>query len=368
MCRPVIITLGHHVQISTQTEAQRRVDEIKIFQQELVRLQQSGIFNLSLEQLNSVASHHNALLAELSRGFDIDRTIVSRQLSTGMRIASFLGALALAASVFFLFYQFWGALSTSAQVAILVIAPLGSFIGTMWVQSRDSTGYYTKLAAMASFTCFVLDISMLGQIFNITPSDNALIVWAVFALLLAYACELDLLLVAGIVCLIGFIAARTGTWGGMYWLDFVDRPENFFPAAIVLFLVSKFVSHLRFTGFAMLYRVFSLLSLFIPMLILAHWGSSSYLDLDPKFIEHSYQIAGFLFSAGAIWLGIRRHWPEVVNTGEVFFVIFLYTKFQDWWWEAMPKYLFFMVMGLTAALINGLLKHLRETQSGDAKP
>ena len=36
-----------------------------------------------------------------------------------------------------------------------------------------------------------------------------------------------------------------------------------------------------------------------------------------------------------------------VNTGVVFFVIFLYTKFYDWWWDLLPKYLFFLILGLT---------------------
>jgi uncharacterized membrane protein len=253
------------------------------------------------------------------------------------------------------------------QVAILVLAPLGTFLGTMWAQKRDSTGYFAKLVAMVSFACFVLDITMLGQIFNITPSDNALIVWAAFALLLAYTCELRLLLAAGLICLVGFIAARTGTWSGMYWLDFGERPENFFPAAIVLFLIPQFVPHLRFAGFAMLYRVFALLSLFLPILVLANWGGGSYLDIDADFIRNGYQVAGFLFSAVAIWLGIRRNWPEMVNTGVAFFVIFLYTKFYDWWWETMPKYLFFLVLGLTAVLILVILKRLRTMQSGEAK-
>ncbi|SFI24199.1 Uncharacterized membrane protein [Collimonas sp. OK307] len=351
--------------IPTQTEAQRRVDEINVFQQELGRLQQGGVLTLSEEQQHSVSSHYQALLADLSRTFDIDRNIQSRQLSSGMRIASFLGALALAASIFFLFYQFWGTLSTPVQVAILVLAPLGTFLGTMWVQKRDSTGYFAKLVAMVSFACFVLDITMLGQIFNITPSDNALIAWAAFAMLLAYTCELRLLLAAGIICLIGFVSARTGTWCGMYWLDFGERPENFFPVAIMLFLIPQFVSHSRFAGFATLYRVFALLSLFLPMLVLADWGGNSYLDIDTDFIRHGYQLAGFLFSAGAIWLGIRRHWPEVINTGVTFFVIFLYTKFFDWWWESMPKYLFFLVLGLTAVLVLVILKRLRTMQAGE---
>jgi uncharacterized membrane protein len=85
----------------------------------------------------------------------------------------------------------------------------------------------------------------------------------------------------------------------------------------------------------------------------------SYLDLDPDVVQGFYQVLGFAGSAAAVWLGVRRHWPEVVNTGVSFFVIFLYTKFYDWWWETMPKYLFFLVLGLTAVLFLVVLRRLR---------
>jgi uncharacterized membrane protein len=123
-------------------------------------------------------AHHAKLEAELKSAYDVDSDQRSKQLSLGMRIASFLGALSLAASAFFFFYKFWGRLDTAAQVVILVVAPLATFTFTIWLGTRDSTGYFTKLAAMVSFACFVIDLSMLGQIFNITPSDKAFFGWA----------------------------------------------------------------------------------------------------------------------------------------------------------------------------------------------
>jgi hypothetical protein len=40
-------------------------------------------------------------------------------------------------------------------------------------------------------------------------------------------------------------------------------------------------------------------------------------------------------------------------------VIDLYTKFYDWWWDWMPKYLFFLTLGLVAILLLLLFKRLR---------
>lgn len=347
--------------ISSRQEAQQRADQIHVFQNELDRLEQEGVLALEPAQRQRVAEHHRDLLSQYAQAFDIDRDMHASQLSLGMRIASLFGALALSASVFFLFYQFWGWLSTTTQVVILIAAPLTMLGITLLIQRKDSSGYFAKLAALVTFACFVLNITMLGQIFNITPSDKALLPWAALAFLLAYACDIRLLLVAGILCMIAYVAARTGTWGGMYWLSFGQRPENFFPAAALLLAVPKFIRHQRYAGFPAMYRVFGLLTVFLPMLVMANWGSSSYLEWDANFIEGFYQVAGFVSTAFAVWFGVRKQWPEVINTGVTFFIIFLYTKIFDWWWDSMPKYLFFLVLGLVAVLFLFVLKRLRAT-------
>jgi uncharacterized membrane protein len=345
--------------ISSRQEAQQRADDILVFQAELSRLEREGVLELNESQRQALASYHEAQLVSLASGFDIDRNTRSKQLSLGMRVASFIGAIALAASVFFLFYQFWGYLSTSVQVSALVGASLGTFLLTALVDRFDSSGYFTKLAALLAFACFALNISMLGQIFNITPSDKALLAWGAFALVLAYTYDLRLLLAAAILCLVAFVAARTGTLGGVYWLHFGERPENFFPAAIGLFVVAFLPGQNRFAGFASLYRVAASLTLFLPMLVLANWGSLSYLNLDRESIQHIYQVAGFLGTAALVWWGGRRQYPELVNTGTTLFVVFFYSKLYDWWWDAMPKYLFFLVMGLAAILLLLVFRRIR---------
>lgn len=343
----------------SKTQAQQRAGQIRSFQAEASRLEAEGVVRFSADQQDAIHSYHDALLAGFSQTFDIDRNRQAKQLSLGMRIASFLGALALAASVFFLFYQFWGRFGSTAQVTILILASLATFSATGLIARVDESGYFVKLAAMVAFACFVLNIFMLGQIFNITPSDNALLVWAALALLLAYTQDVRLLLAAGIICLIIFLSARTGTWGGGYWVDFGERPENFLPAGLLLFFFPAWVDHRRLSGFGPIYRVFGLLTVLLPVLVLSNWGHGSYLIADPDLIEGGYQVAGFILSALAIGYGICRRYAEVTNTGNVFFVIFLYTKFFDWWWDIMPKYLFFLIIGLMALLFLVIFKRLR---------
>ena len=355
------------MQARSKAEAQKRADQIRHFRAELELMAQENILHLDEAQHEAVMEYHDSLLARMSKVFDVDTDSRGKQLSLGMRIASFLGALGLAASVFFLFYQFWGRFSTGVQVTILVLAPLMGLAVTMVAAFREHTGYFSKLIGLVTFACFVLNLSMLGQIFNILPSDRAFLVWAAFAFLLAYGADARLLLAAGIICISFFLSARMGTWGGCYWLHCGERPENFFPAAILLFLVPLFVPHRRFSGFAIIYRVFAMLLFFVPVLILSNWGVISYLDLDADSVEIIYQIAGFVFSAAAIWLGIQRGWSDVVTTGNVFFVIFLYTKFFDWWWDWMPKYVFFLIIGLSAILFLLIFKRLRRSMTGELK-
>ncbi len=126
--------------VTSKAAAQARADDIRAFSRELARLQDEGALSLDDGQRSALAAHHARLLAGYAQGFDIDRDARAAQLSLGMRVASFLGALARAASVFFLFYRFWGLLPTPAQVGILVGAVIATLAGTLWIQSRDRSG------------------------------------------------------------------------------------------------------------------------------------------------------------------------------------------------------------------------------------
>ncbi|WP_313118307.1 DUF2157 domain-containing protein [Ectopseudomonas guguanensis] len=339
-------------------QAQRRAERIAAFRAELAELHREQVLQLSTEQERGLTAYHEQLLAHYRQTLDIDADARARQLSLGMRLASLVGALALAAGLFFLFYQFWGLFDAGVQVAVLLGSSLGSLLLCFWLQARDASGYYAKLAAVLAFVCFVLNLSMLGQIFNITPSDKALLPWGALALLLAYQCRQRLLLVIALLCFGLFLAARLNDWTGLYWWSLDDHPEHFLPAAL-LFVLPQFIDQTRRIGFATCYRVVGLLYLFGPVLILSYWGQGSYLDWPPRWVEAFYQTLGFVLAGLVIWLGVRRSWAEVVNTGLGFALVLLFSKLFDWWWELLPRYLFFLLLGLIALLLLVMLQRWR---------
>jgi len=87
--------------IKSKSEAQYRADQIRQFQSELKIIEQKNIISLQDPQRFAITTYHENLISQLSSTFDIDSSRREKQLSLGMKIASFLGALGLAASVFF---------------------------------------------------------------------------------------------------------------------------------------------------------------------------------------------------------------------------------------------------------------------------
>ncbi len=343
--------------------AQRRADRVQAFREELTQLQAEGVVSLPEAAQARLDAYHRTLLDDFARQFDVNITGTEKQLTWGMRIVSFLGALAISAALFFFFYRFWGQLTTPAQVTILVAAPLAAALAADFAARRERTLYFASLLALVALTAFVLNLSVLGTIFNITPSQNAFLVWGAFALFFAYGYGLRLLLVAGLTCLMAYLAATVGTWSGCYWLSFGEQPENFIVAGALIAL-APLLPHSRHPQFAGIYRVYGLLAVFIAVLILSNWGTGSYLPWPTDAIEYFYQTAGFVLAGAVTALGIRRHWPGVTNLGSTFFVLFLYTKLFDWWWDWMPKYLFFLLLGLIAVGLLLVLRRLRSAGRG----
>lgn len=348
----------------TKTQAQTRADQIRAFRAEQALLEAQGILRLPEEKGARVRGYHDNLLRELFQAQDVDLNESARHLSLGMQIVSFLGASALAASLFFLFYQYWGYFTTAVQVLILISAQVISLLVAVWLKGVDASGYYAKLAALVSFVSWVLNIVMMGSIFNMSPSPNAFAAFALYGFILAYMLQVRLLLGAALICSFIFIGAQFGTWMGSYWIYLGESPEYFFLPALIFFALPILIKQDQFHGFTAIYQMLSAVVFFISLLVLSNWGQSSYLPWSASMIEGFYQVVGFATSALLILYGLRTKAANLMLAGNVFFALFLYTKFFDWWWDWLPKYLFFFVVGLTAILALMIFNRLRKVQQG----
>jgi uncharacterized membrane protein len=282
-----------------------------------------------------------------------------------MRIASTLGGIAICAAVVLFFMRYWGDLDTPFQVAVTLIVPLLALAGAEFASTRERTRYFTGLLALVAFASFVMNLAVLGSIFNIVSTERALLAWGAFALVLAYRYGLRLLLALGLLLAIGYAAAVVTAQLGYQWLDFGDRPELILFLALLVFAVPGVMDHRRYPDFPPVYRLAGSLVFFVSVLSLAEWGVTSYLPLNQHSIERFYEFVGLATSAGAIWLGITRHWSGLVNISAGAFVMFLFARLYHWWWDWMPKYLFFAVIGALGIGLVLIFKRLRTRMAGN---
>ncbi len=345
-------------------DAQARVDRIRAFQQELAQVELELGDILDSDQHQRLIDHHAALLARLAQQYDVATTESDRQLALGLRFASFLGALALCVAVVLFVERFWGGLATGTQVGFLALGTAVPLALTEVAARRERTLYFAGLAALVAFAAFVTDLSMLGQVYNLVPSPHAFLLWAVFAGALAYGYGLRLLLLAMLVTGSVWLAGVLAALGGLYWTDFFARSELLLPAA-ALALAAGLARHggLR-ERFPTVFRLFGLILLFWVVIWLAASGEGSVLPLAAHRVEMVYQVFGFAVAALAIWAGVRQRWNEVTNTGVVAFTILIYIKAVDWWWEWMPRWLFFLVLGGIAVGVMLLLNRLKARAGG----
>jgi hypothetical protein len=356
----------------SKPEAQRRADRINAFRAELAALEAGGVLALPQEQRTAVEQYHDMALHDLAQRFDVDVEEGEKRLSAGMWVASFLGATALALSVFLFFQRFWGLLTTPSQVAILVAAPIVALGLTELAARRERTGTFASLLGVVAFACFVLDLIMLGRIYNVVPSANAFFAWALLGLVIAYTYGLRLPLVAGVICLLIWLAAQPGTWSGMPWTSSLQYPEHHVLAGLAVLAIPAAISlvfkHRRRPELDRVYRLAGLFAVLAPLLWLSESPDASRFPLHQENLKTLYQVLGFLVPAAAIAAGLRRRWADMVYMGATFFVVHLYARFFGWWFDWMPKYLFFLILGLAAVAALAVLVRLRRALAMRRRP
>jgi uncharacterized membrane protein len=342
-----------------QRQAQESAERIRRLREELARPELQQVLELTPDQQSRFDDWSREQLSELARQFDVDTSVSQKRVSWGMRIASTLGGIAICAAVVLFFMRYWGYLDTPIQVAILIAVPLFALAAAEFAARRERTLYFTGLLALVALASFVMNLAGIGSIFNINSTERALLAWGTFALLVAYRYGLRLHLALGLLLLIGYGAAMVTAQFGYRWFDFDQRPELVAFLALMVFCAPFVIQHQRQSDFPPVYRLVGAMVFFLCVVSLAEWGVPSYPSFSQENIERLYEFVGLFTSAGAIWLGISRNWSGVVNTSATAFVIFLFTRLYHWWWDWMPKYLFFAVIGALGIALVLAFRRLR---------
>jgi uncharacterized membrane protein len=347
----------------TKARAQQRADQIEAFTRELAELERDGVFRLPQEDRGRIDAYHTSVLERLAGAFDVDRTERQRRMSLGMRIASLVGAVALSAAVVLFFNRVWGLLSTPAQLAVLVAAPV-ILLGALELAARhEKTLYVASILAITATAAFILDVSVVGVIFNMRPSPLAFALWGVFALIVAYTYNLRLLLAGGIAMSMLFLCMIAARAAGIELGASLARPEPLLPAGALAFGAAFLPGTRRRPGFPETWRLVGAIAVLLPLVFLSTWaGVFSYLPWPDAAVGSMYDVAGFVLGAAGIWFGIRAGWREVVQAATGFLVIFVFAKCFDWWWDWMPRYLFFLLLGGLAVAVLVVLGRIRARQ------
>ena len=340
-------------------QARLRMERIALFRSELAELEREQGLILTPEQRIRLEAHLEQRLAALRREYGTEPATSTKRISWGMRLVSLLGGAALMAALVLFLNRIWGLLPTFALVTILLFLQVALVWGIWLVDRFQPDRFYTELMAIIAGIGFVMGLNAMGTLFNLAPSPHALLAWSLFALLLAYAFGLRLLLAAGLVLACLYPAAVYLEWTGYHLTSLFDRTAYWIPGAAIIYIFPWLKRGPEALDFALVYRVCGATIGLLALLRLSLEGHLCCSVFSYHTMAGLIQLLGLSLSVGIIVHGLYGNRGSLVNLGTVAFVVFLYARLYSWWGKWMPQYLFFFVLGILAILIFLIFRRLR---------
>ncbi|MCL4867064.1 MAG: DUF2157 domain-containing protein [Gemmatimonadales bacterium] len=334
---------------------QARADQIRAFQAELQLLEGEGLLALDPATADRLRAHHAQVLARLAADADVDTTASMHQLSLGLRLATMLGTVALSAAVVLFVLRVWGHLPTAAQLGLALAAPLVPLGIAELAARRERSLYVASLFAMVAVAGFAANLAVIHQVLNLPDNPHPALAVGGVALLLAYRYDILVLLATGLGAVGWWVAASLYSLLGGWFPDFPALPETIAVPALVVLLLPAVVHHRSHPRFNEVYRAFAIVVLGIIASGISLNGELSLLPFGRRGAEMAYTLGGLTLGIGAMIAGVRRGWHQSVRAGAGVALLLMLVKAVDWWWDLLPAWLFFLVLGaLALASIVGL--------------
>ncbi len=338
--------------------AQQRADRIRSFREELSALGDEGANPLSAEQSAAIAAHHDRLLERLALDFDVDRSARSGQLSKGLRLASGFGAATLVAAITALIQRFWGGFTLPTQVTLLAMFPLVSLAAVQIAAERERTRYVASLMALVALGTAWVAIVMTARLLDIP--FTALLLWpgTVFGLALAMSYGFRWVLALSLASLVVAIASVFFAAGGVPWTVLFERLEPLGGSALVVTAMARHFAPAG-EGFERTARATALTLLLGTLLALASISGTSLLAFAPSTALIVYQAVMLIACPIVLWRRLEAGDQAGVSLAAGFLAVFLFIRYVDWFWEALPAWAFFLVLAAGAFASIAVLRRLR---------
>ena len=340
---------------------QVRASVIIAFREELARLEAEGVVALDPATRERIRAHHDATLSALAARGEVDLSAAAARLSAGMRIATLLGTIALSTAYGLFVGSHRGGLGLTLQLALVALPPLLLVALTHVAAAREQSGYVASLTATVAAISFAVNLGTLGQLYNLPDSRGALLAVGAFALLLAYGYGLTLPLIVGIGGVGGWLWTLGAIPLGLWWRDGFGLIEPLLLVGLLALSApswiggpAKFAPWWRGMGAAAC--VFGLLAVESNGRLSAFWTT------DRHAIEIAYKLVGAVALAALVAWGIWREQRVVTQIGSAGAVLYLFMRLVDWFWELVPKWLFFLLVGAFALAVLLVLRQVRRVR------
>lgn len=332
---------------SGRNTAQQRTDRILAFRAEVQALQAEGLEPFAADSERRIATHHDALLSQYAARFDVDVSDAAGRLSRGMQLASFFAALTLSATVYSLVARFWSELDLPLQIALLTLVPILALAGVDLAARRQRSLYIASVFAAAAYAAFWLATVRAVRLLDLPLSPAVLWMGVVFGLSLALGYGFRVVLVAALAALIAALAGTFFSIAGAPWTTAGSQLEPATVAALGLLGLAPGLEA-AVKGFGPVTRRVALVAGLGALLALSLNGELSLWPLPSRWLEGGYQVVTLVACLIAIVVGLRRRLPDVAAIASTALVLFLGTRYVDWFWPMLPRFVFFLVLAIAA--------------------
>lgn len=319
-----------------------RARRIIAWREERAALEAEGILRDDDATMAAVRQHHDALLGGFAAVGDIDLTREEERLSAGMRLATLLGAAALSIAWAMLVSSLWDDLGHATRLLLVWLPPVVLWLATSVAARRESSGYVANIVGSVGTIAIAVAGFATADLYNIDSPRLAFLLFGGYGLVMAYRYRLVLPLLVAIV--------GVGAWAWSLEALLLRSPVNdtfeHLEPLILVGLGAYLIGAVRGDppAFSLVWRLAGIVAMVGPLLLLGistdgSWFGSGHTS------ELVYQLVGFVAFVTMVWQGLKRDDMILARAGATALVLFLFLRMVDWFWEAIPDWLFFLLMG-----------------------